>query len=134
MSERKIARMQPFASELEAAGIEYQPFAISCWGRLHPAALQMLSRLAKRMARREGTSCHRAVLQRLMARITTLVMRRAARMALRCLPQAACDDAEEWPSCDALLSSPIALRAGDPSTSALEPFLVAPPCGAAPSA
>ncbi len=73
MAQRKIERMQPFAAELEAAGVEYQPFAISCWGRMRPAAFLMLARLAKRMARREGGTSYRAVLQRLVARITTVV-------------------------------------------------------------
>lgn len=84
----------PFADQLEAAGVEYVPFAVSCWGRLHTAALQMLSNAAKRIARRDGTCTHRAVLQRLTARITTAIMRRAARMVLRCFPTFAGEEAE----------------------------------------
>ncbi len=66
--------MAPFADALEASGVQYCPFAVSCWGRLHPSALAMLTNLAKRQARREGTTSSGAVLQRLTARITTAVM------------------------------------------------------------
>ncbi len=128
MAQRKLERMQPFADELEAFGIQYQPFAISCWGRMHPAALQMLGRLARRMARREGGSSHRAVLQRLVARITILVMRRAARMVLRWLPQIAGSD-DEGPTVEAPLGSHATWRAGDPSTTGLQPFPMTPPSG-----
>ncbi len=121
MAQRKIERMQPFAGQ-------YQPFAISCWGRVHPAALQMLGRLARRMARREGGSSHRAVLQRLVARITILVMRRAARMVLRWLPQIAGSD-DEGPTVEAPLGSHATWRAGDPSTTGLQPFPMTPPSG-----
>ena len=48
----------------------------------------MLTNVAKRMARRDGSTKHYAVLRRLEARVTTVVMRRAARMLLRCLPLA----------------------------------------------
>ena len=88
MHDRKYERMRPFADELEAGAIVYRPFAISCWGRLHPHATQMLQTLAKRMARRDGTASQRSIFSRLQARITTEIMRRAARMLLRCLPRA----------------------------------------------
>ena len=52
MEARKLARMDPYKDELAAAAIDYRPFAISCWGRLHPNARQMLISLAKRIARR----------------------------------------------------------------------------------
>ena len=87
MQDRKHARMQPFQEELMAGAVECRPFAVSCWGRLHPEAFQMLQNLAKRLARRVGTTSQRALFSRLLARITTEVMRRAARMVLRCLPQ-----------------------------------------------
>ena len=130
MAQRKLERMQPFADELEAAGVEYQPFAISCWGRMHPTARQMLVCLAKRIARRQGGSSHGAVLQRLAARITVVVMRRAARMVLKCLPQNDDTSSDDAPIIDAPLSSHAILRAGDPSTSTPLPFPSVPPGGA----
>ena len=32
MHDRKKARMQQFSHELEAGGVVYRPFAVSCWG------------------------------------------------------------------------------------------------------
>ena len=74
----------------------------------------MLTNAAKRTARRRGYTCYRAVLQGLVARITTAVVRRGARMLLRCLPQ--CDSDAE---CDFEPSQQAALRAGDPGTADL---------------
>jgi len=54
--------MEPFQEELQAQGIEYHPFVLSCWGRLHPNAEQMLHRLARRIARRESTEAPISVL------------------------------------------------------------------------
>ena len=82
MEQRKRARIEPYQEELQDHGIEYHPFILSCWGRLHPNAEQMLQRLAKRIARCEGGTHQRAVLTRLRTRITTEVMRRAAKMVL----------------------------------------------------
>ena len=65
MAQRKKERMEPHRDELDAAGIDYQPFAISSWGRLHPDAHQMLVQLSKRQARRDGTTTQRAILVRL---------------------------------------------------------------------
>ena len=78
MEARKLARMDPYKDELAAAAIDYRPFAISCWGRLHPNARQMLISLAKRIARREGSHSYQQVLTRLEARISALIWRRAA--------------------------------------------------------
>ena len=123
MHERKHARMRPFGEELGAGAIEYHPFAVSCWGRLHPSALQMLENVAKRMARREGNSSQRAILGRLVARITTEVMRRAARMVLQCRPRAVY--LGENGDADAVvdpLCPHAQWRAGDPGTMTLPPY------------
>ena len=71
MDERKRDRMAPVQQEMEAGGVEYHPFAVSCWGRLHPHAADMLTTLSKRIARRDGGSSQRAVLTRLRSRIAT---------------------------------------------------------------
>ena len=130
MDQRKRERMEPFREELEASGVEYHPFAVSCWGRLHPGAEQMLQNLAKRTARRQGLSCQREVVQRLRARITTEVMRRAARMVLSCLPRAVPDELEAQAASNTAPSHDAEARAGDPGTTALPPFHTAPPSGA----
>ncbi len=121
----------PFADQLEAAGITYVPFSVSCWGRLHPAALQMLSAAAKRMARRDGSSNHSAVLQRLFARVTTVVMRRAARMLLRCLPLGRALEDPAEPPIKARLCQHAELRAGHPGLCLLPPLYPVPPRGTA---
>ncbi len=132
MAQRKAERMQPHADQLEAAGVQYQPFAVSCWGRLHPEATQMLLRLAKRLARRAGTTTHRAVLRQLVARVTTTVMRRAARMLLRSSPLASLDDDEVGPAVEPPLTHHAELRAGHPGICHLPPLYPVPPNSAAP--
>ena len=122
MARRKAERMQPHADELEAIGVQYQPFAVSCWGRLHPEAMQMLLRLAKRMARREGATTHHAVLRQLVARLTVVVMRRAARMVLRCSPLASIAEDEVGPVVEPPLTHHAELRAGHPGICILPPL------------
>ena len=43
MEQRKRDRLAPFRQEMEAEGVEYHPFAVSCWGRT-----QLLSRCSSR--------------------------------------------------------------------------------------
>ena len=59
MHDRKLAAMAVHQATLSAAGVEYQPFAVSCWGRLHPAALGMLTSAwpDARVSRRMQASC-----------------------------------------------------------------------------
>jgi hypothetical protein len=130
MDQRKRDRMEPFRGELDRAGVEFHPFAVSCWGRLHPTASQMLHRLAKRTARRQGLTNQRAVFHQLNARITTEVMRRAARMVLHCLPHVSDDAGAYQGGSDELLSPCVVSRAGDPSTADMPPYSEALPSGA----
>ena len=123
MHDRKHLRMWPFWDELGSGAISYRPFVVSCWGRLHPDALQMLRNLAKRLARREGRSSQRVHLDRLLARVNVEVMRRAARMVRDCLPRGdSADDGafvEAGPGTSADLApvDPVTeQRAGHPST------------------
>ena len=133
MDQRKRERMAPFRDQLEASGVEYHPFAISCWGRLHPGAAQMLQNIAKRTARREGGASQSAVLHRLRGRITVEIMRRAACMLIQCRaapPATEREDMPPQPGASVPHVTPEAdLRAGDPSTASLPPYL-APPSGA----
>ncbi len=131
MEQRKRARMEPLHGEPEAHGIEYHPFAVSCWGRLHPNAEQMLQRLARRIARRDGGPHQRGVLLRLRARIATEAMRRAAGMVIRCLPRChRLEDAKSGVEADSALSLEAHLRAGHPGLCDLPPLYPAPLCGA----
>ena len=129
MHDRKNARMQQFSHELEAGGIVYRPFAVSCWGRLHPEAMQMLHNIAKKMTRRDGTTTQRAILSRLQARITTEVMRRAARMLLRCLPRAEYLETQGSVGEEAQPTLEASLRAGHPGHCRLPPLYPAPQGG-----
>ena len=83
-------------------------------------ASQMLHNLAKRMARRDGTASQSAILSRLRGRITTEVMRRAARMVLRCLPRADYLEAQSGEGSAPL--DAIDLRAGHPCSADLPQF------------
>ena len=118
MDQRKRARMIPYTAELSQSAVEYQPFALSCWGRFHPTATKMIRSLARYKARREGLSGDNVIYRQLVARITTCVWRRAARMALRCRPCASGDDATPEPSVDAAS----VVRAGDPGSVDLPPL------------
>ena len=93
MRRRKVARIAPFASELEAGGIEYRPIVFSCYGRPHPDAQRLVQSLARRLARRRGTEAHIEE-RRLAARIGLQIWRRAARMLRHCLPETAELEAE----------------------------------------
>ena len=122
MDQRKRDRMEPFKDELDRGGVEYHPFAVSCWGRLHPAASRMLENIAKRTARREGGTTQRAVLHRLRARITTEIMRRAARMVIHCRPQPP-EAVDEGAVVSMDVTVDADLRAGDPGTALVPPYL-----------
>ena len=67
----------------------------------------------------------REVLQCLCASITIEVMRRAARMVLSCLPQAATEDVEAQASIERAPSPDAEARAGDPSSIVLPPVHMA---------
>jgi len=129
MEQRKRERLAPFRQEMEAGGVEYHPFAVSCWGRLHPSADQMLITLSKRLVRRDGSSTQRAILLRLRCRIATEIMRRAAKMILCCMPSGI--GVEEPPAfqADGDISVESSLRAGHPGHCRLPPLYPAPSCG-----
>ena len=123
----KRARMAPYGAELDRSAISYEPFIISCWGRLHPEAIRMLRSIAKVRARREQSTGAETLYRQLLARVTALVWRRAARMALRCRPHSAGDD----PLTDFVVPDDICyLRAGLPGTVDLPPL--EPPSPVAP--
>ena len=118
MDRRKRDRMAPYQQELEAGAIEYHPFAISCWGRMHPSAYDMLRKVARVKARREGLASEAAILHRLVARITSCIWIRAARMVLQCKPLAQDEEPLQEPACD----NAALIRAGTPGTADLPAY------------
>ena len=78
----------------------------------------MIRSLAKVKARREGGTDAEIILRQLISRVTALVWRRAARMALRCRPMCGDDDAPENPVVDAVCAQ----RAGFPNSVDLPPW------------
>ena len=112
MRSRKVMRMEPFASELEAAGIDYKPITFSCYGRPHPDAVRLLRSIGRQLARRKGTEAHIEE-RNLAARIGVEVWRRAARMLRSCLPEAA-EDMAEAEALRAPLETEVLQRVGPP--------------------
>ena len=55
---RKCARMQPFATALEAGGVEYRPITFSCFGRPRRDAKTLMQSFGRRLARRKGTEAN----------------------------------------------------------------------------
>ncbi len=122
MRRRKVARIAPFASELEAGGIEYRPIVFSCYGRPHPDAQRLVQSLARRLARRRGTEAHIEE-RRLAARIGLQIWRRAARMLRHCLPDTA-ELAAELERDAAPIEPAVQWRVGHPAS--VEPEAVPP--------
>ena len=121
---RKVDRLAPYARELDAAGVDHRPIAFTCFGRPHPQAKQLVSSLARRVARRKGTEAH-VEERRIWCRISTEIWRRAARMIRRCLPSHAQEVADED---DAYHDPDVELRRGH--SGSVDPS----PAGSAPAA
>lgn len=72
---------------MRRTGMEYIPVVISCYGRFHPDSATVLERIAHQAARRAGVADSRLLLRRARAGIGVAIWRRAAAMALACLPR-----------------------------------------------
>ena len=77
MRRRKVARIEPFAAELENGRIVYKPIIYSCFGKLHADTKTLIQGFAWRLARRRGTEAA-VEKRRLAARLRLQVWRRAA--------------------------------------------------------
>ena len=88
MHMRKLAHYSPYQAELATERVEYQPLLWSCWGREHAETTVVLTSISKRVARRLGHADHRLFLRQIRARVGAVLARRAAAMALACLPKA----------------------------------------------
>lgn len=71
--------------ELAREGVRYLPFAVSCFGRLHPDAAHCLGVLARAAARRRGLADYRPLLARARTSLAVQIWRRAACMASACM-------------------------------------------------
>jgi hypothetical protein len=72
---------------LESQNIVYRPIIWSTFGRIHGAAIDALTCMAKRIARKHGHSQYRIVLTKMRQAIGVEIARRAARMSLACHPR-----------------------------------------------
>ena len=90
MEARKRRELGPVGeAELLAAGLEHVPAAWSCYGRASQQADDLLVRLARRAARRQGLPSAAGLLRRTRARIGVEVWRRSVAILRACLPVAA---------------------------------------------
>ena len=80
---RKRNRYGAFLAELEDQGVEYRPLVWSCWGREHADTTAVLTRLARRAARRRGVPTS-VLLRRARDSVGAALARRAAAMLLAC--------------------------------------------------
>ena len=73
-------------AELAQSGISYMPIVASCFGRRSGAFSSLLKVAASKAARLRGASSFNLRLRRWHLHIGVAVMRRAANLAMRCLP------------------------------------------------
>ena len=87
MRRRKEGEYGPHLEELAEQGILYWPLCFSAQGRVRPDATALLTKMAKRAARRRGLADHRLLLRRAMVKVGAAIPRRAAKMVFACLPR-----------------------------------------------
>ena len=56
LAHQRRARMELFVAVLNREAVKCHPFIVSSWGRVHPAAAQMLRALAELSAQRERSN------------------------------------------------------------------------------
>ena len=81
----------------------------------------MLRNLAKQMARRQGRPNEQPIYNRLVAKVTAVVWRRAAKMVNACLPKEVWGNNEDEDETRAISEMHLA-RAGSPNTSELPAY------------
>ena len=72
-------------AELRAQGLTYEPFVISCYGRLEAGADERVTRMARRAARRRGIARSAVLERRFRQRLAVEVWRRTVAVLRRCL-------------------------------------------------
>ena len=87
MFRRKLREREPERPELESQNIVYRPVVWTCYGRPHPAAVEVIRNIARRIARRRGRASQRAITMQIHAAFSVCIARRAARMSLACWPR-----------------------------------------------
>ena len=93
MFQREIGNYADHLAELEAKGVRYLPFTVSCYGRLHPEAVAVARQLAASAARRHGALGARTLERRVRCRLSVCITRRAVAMLRACLPPLAAEQA-----------------------------------------
>ena len=86
MVRRKLGTYAAHWAELTRRGVRYIPFALSCFGRLHPEASVTIRRLAAAAARRQGAVSAQVLDRRARCWISVAIVRRAVAMVRACLP------------------------------------------------
>ena len=87
MFRRKVGEREGIKDELDRQGIDYIPVIWSNFGKSHTAADQVITAIAKRVARRRGHVKPTVVARRIHKDVGTEIARRAARMSLACWPR-----------------------------------------------
>jgi len=90
----KLRKYRRFLPELTAGGVQYKPLIWTSWGRPHADCTAVLKALAARAARRRGLTSGKEIFRNASARIGLALQRRAAKMAIACLPSAAEEEKE----------------------------------------
>jgi hypothetical protein len=84
---RKTQERTGIEAVLESQNIVYRPIIWSTFGRMHGAAIDALTCIAKRIARKHGHSQYGIVLSKMRQAVGVEIARRAARMSLACHPR-----------------------------------------------
>ena len=72
-------------AELREQGLTYEPFVVSCFGRLEAGADERIARMARRAARRRGIARPAVLERRFRQRLAVEVWRRTVAVLRRCL-------------------------------------------------
>ena len=86
MARRKLRQARPWLDEAAAEQLTYLPVPFNCFGRAHPVTVDVVTRLARRAARRRGLRSHGLLLRRAWARMGVEVWRRTVAIVRACLP------------------------------------------------
>ena len=89
MFRRKREERESIQAELDIQNIKYQPMVWTHFGRPHPAAVSVISNLARLVARNRGGIKASVIENKILAAVSVCIARRAARMSVACWPQAA---------------------------------------------
>ena len=96
----KLSKYKDAIPKLQEIGINYTPFVVSCYGRLHEDVQACLAEAARKAARDSPGETAKMVCRRWKNRLAVAIWQRTARMAHACLNPRADPDRESCPSRD----------------------------------